>query len=1356
MNKKKYYLGLDIGTDSVGYAVTDEEYNLLKFHGEPAWGSTIFDAASLNTDRRSFRTARRRLDRRKQRVKILQELFASEIGKVDERFFIRIMESYKWRTDTDDRYIFFNDEGYNDVDYFNEYPTIHHLICELMNSTEPHDVRLVYLACAWLVAHRGHFLSNIDKNNLEEVKDFHSVYDRLVSFFTDNGYSLPWSDINIEQLGSTLKEKDGVNAKYKKLCDVLLKGEKPSKESKEDFPFSQDSIIRLMAGGTCKLKDIFQKEEYEEYGSVSLGMDDDKLGEIMAEIGEDYDLLEILRSVYDWALLADVLDNSRTISESKVKIYEQHKKDLYVLKYFIKKYCPENYREIFRDVDDKKSNYTAYSYHTNDGDTSNLKKAVSEDFSKYILKIIKNIKPDESDREAFQDMVDRLELREFIPKQKNTDNRVIPHQLYYYELNKIIENASEYLPFLNETDEEGVSTGDKIRSVFLFKVPYFVGPLNSHSSFAWLKREAGKIYPWNFEKMVDLDASEEQFINKLINQCTYLPGEPVLPKDSLCYHKFMVLNEINNLKINGEKMPVALKQSIYNDLFLSVKKVTRKRLMEYLISNGVIEKGEESSVSGIDEEIKSNLVPQIAFKRLIESGIINEDDAERIIERASYAEDKSRLSKWIVKNYPMISDDDRKYICNLKIKDFGRLSKKFLTELEGVNKKTGEITTIIREMWETNNNLMEILSENYTFSERINEIRTEYYTEKKPTLEKRLDDMYISNSVRRPIYRTFDIVKDVCKAFGTPDKIFIEMTRSADDSKKGVRTKSRKQQILDLYDKCKSEDVRILKQQLEQMGEYADNKLQGDKLFLYYMQFGKSMYSGKTIELEKLGTKEYDIDHIYPQAYVKDDSIINNKVLVLSEENGEKSDKYPIKESIRHQMKGFWEYLNDIGAISEEKFKRLTRQTPFTDDEKYGFINRQLTETSQSTKAVATLLKERFPETEIVYSKAGLVTDFRQENRIYKSRTFNDLHHAVDAYLNIVVGNVYDMKFKKQWFNVHSDYSIKTKTIFTHPLVCNGKTVWDGVEMLNKVINTAVKDNAHFTKYAFFKKGGLFDQMPVSKSEGLTPLKKNMDTSKYGGYNKSGVMFYIPVRYTVGKKSEIIIMSVELMCGERFLKDENYAKEYSYTRLEHILGKKVDDVSFPMGMRPWKVNTMLSLDGFRICITGIGSGGKCLLAQPVVQFSADNSWKTYIKRLERFTEKLGKNPNYVYDEEYDVVSKEKNIELYDLYVDKLKNSIYSKRINSPLNILESGKSRFENLDVKEQAKTLLSIHQVFGRMTGGCDLDAIGGKKNSASTKSGFSSTISNWKKYYSDVRIIDSSVSGLWEKQSDNLLELL
>ena len=41
MSKKfagEYYLGLDIGTDSVGWAVTDNQYNVLKFNGKSMWG----------------------------------------------------------------------------------------------------------------------------------------------------------------------------------------------------------------------------------------------------------------------------------------------------------------------------------------------------------------------------------------------------------------------------------------------------------------------------------------------------------------------------------------------------------------------------------------------------------------------------------------------------------------------------------------------------------------------------------------------------------------------------------------------------------------------------------------------------------------------------------------------------------------------------------------------------------------------------------------------------------------------------------------------------------------------------------------------------------------------------------------------------------------------------------------------------------------------------------------------------------------------------------------------------------------------------------------------------------------------
>lgn len=937
MKKKaeKIYLGLNVGTNSIGYAVTDEQYNLLKFNGNDAWGSIVFDAASSNEDRRNHRLARRNLDRRQQRIVWLQEIFAKEISKVDDRFFIRLSESFRWREDVQDQYVFFNDKEYTDVQYMKENPTIHHLICELMDNKAPHDVRLVYLACAWLIAHRGHFLNNLNVEKLDEIMDISSVYQNFINYFTENGYKRPWGEIDVSALAEALKRRSGVTAKTKELLKILLNGKKPEKSGTEEFPFSQDSIIRLLAGGQCKLKDVFCKEEYLDLGSISLDMDEDKFGEISGSIGEDYDLLMALRGLYDWGVLADLLNgHSKTISAAKVQMYEQHKEDLRVLKYFMHKYLPGKYNEVFRKA--KADNYVAYTGHMDKETASQLKKKANvEDFSRYIQKLVRSINPEEKDQQTYQDMCERLELKCFLPKQRSTNNRVIPHQLYEYELIRILKNASLYLPFLNEV-RNGVSEIDKVVSIFRYKLPYYVGPLNEESSFAWISRKQGKITPWNFKDMVDEDTSENVFIRRMTNKCTYLPGEDVLPKDSLCYQKFMVLNELNNLKIDGRKVPVEVKQGIYHELFEKKKKVRRKDIEEYLISNNYLAKGSTELISGIDEQVHSCLSSYSAFRNLLSREILSENDVEKIIERASYAEDKSRVKKWLRKEYPDLSQDDVRYITKIKIKEFGKLSRTFLTELKGCNKQDGEMTTILRIMWETNDNLMEILSDKYTFREAVEAFTQEYYTGKKKSLKERLDEMRVSNSVRRPVYRTLAVVKDIEKAFGKPDKIFVEMTRGGQTDQKRKRTKSRKQQILDLYDKCK-DDVHDLMQQLESMGEYADSRLQSDRLYLYFMQFGKCAYSGAHIGFDQLmaGSVEYDIDHIYPQSYVKDDSL-NNKVLVLSDLNGTKDNIYPVSPEIRGKMQGLWSWWNHVGAISDEKYKRLIRSAPFTDEEKNG------------------------------------------------------------------------------------------------------------------------------------------------------------------------------------------------------------------------------------------------------------------------------------------------------------------------------------------------------------------------------------------------------------------------------------
>ena len=74
-NQKDYYLGLDIGTSSVGWAVTDESYNILKFNSKKMWGVRLFEEAKTAEERRDQRAARRRLERKKERINLLQDFF---------------------------------------------------------------------------------------------------------------------------------------------------------------------------------------------------------------------------------------------------------------------------------------------------------------------------------------------------------------------------------------------------------------------------------------------------------------------------------------------------------------------------------------------------------------------------------------------------------------------------------------------------------------------------------------------------------------------------------------------------------------------------------------------------------------------------------------------------------------------------------------------------------------------------------------------------------------------------------------------------------------------------------------------------------------------------------------------------------------------------------------------------------------------------------------------------------------------------------------------------------------------------------------------------------------------------------
>lgn len=676
-----------------------------------------------------------------------------------------------------------------------------------------------------------------------------------------------------------------------------------------------------------------------------------------------------------------------------------------------------------------------------------------------------------------------------------------------------------------------------------------------------------------------------------------------------------------------------------------------------------------------------------------------------------------------------------------------------LNDLQGDDKTTGEMGSIMHFLWTTNDNFMQLLSnDRYTFAERIEEERKKYYESKEFSVEDQLDEMYVSNAVKRPILRTLDVVDDVVSTLGhAPKKFFVEMARGADPDQKG-RTTTRKQQLLELY-KNVEEDTRILEKELEDMGDMANNRLQSEAIFLYYLQLGRCAYSGQAIDLSQIKSGKYNIDHIYPQCYVKDDSIVNNKVLVLSGINGDKKDIYPISEEIRTSQKAFWSKLRKANLMSDEKYKRLTRNTPFSDEEKQGFINRQLVETRQSMKAVTQILKQKYKDTEIVYVKARLASQFRQEFLTPKSRLINDLHHAKDAYLNAVVGNVYHERFTRKWFNISDKYTVNPKSLFKRTVQHGEEVIWDPDVHMDKVKSIYKKNNIKMTRYSFCQKGGLFDQMPLKKKADLVPLKKGMDPVKYGGYNKSGATFFIVAAYDKGTKKEVSFVPIELMFSEQFLKDEDFAKQYVQEQLQKLSAKTVSNVWFPLGMRKIKIASVLSLDNYEVWVSGKANKGTRVLLSSAENLIFSKDMEVYIKRVENYVNKKNSKQNIVLDEKYDGITSEQNINVYDCLLSKMETSLFSKMPCCQAKIVRIGREKFLNLSLEDQTVTLIRIIECIkaGRKSN-VDLRSIGGSANAASVYMSANLSSSSYK----DIRIVDYSPAGLHRKESVNLKDFL
>ncbi len=1223
MEDKKYFLGLDVGTDSVGWCLTDQDYNVIKKQGKSLWGVRMFEQGQTAEERRSHRSQRRRICRQRERIDLLQSLFSEEVHKVDPTFFERLNESafhFSDRTvNRENQYTLFISKEFTDKDYFKKYPTIFHLRKHLLESNEKEDIRLIYLACHNIMKHRGNFLEpNFKPDNPFDVEEAEAIFKEIYEISHDDVTLTFNYEGNVEKMLGEFIKPQGVKALNEGLNNILYGspvGDKTSPAYKVYIP--------LLSGSKKTFKDlvkVFNVDEDidDESLKVELTLDSEKFDENIADLegkysnvlGDELDVVVECKKLRDMFTLAKVLGKGNPyISVAMVNQYNENERDLRALKKYVKNnYGLAKYNEIFRKTNIE-GNYVSYIGSTSyAGNTvPAVKKCSLDDFYKFLKRsLFLNAEKGSFDKEV----LDKMESGSYLLKLRNSTNGKYPYQLNELELRTILEKQRKFYPFLNVSDgnKEYPTVADKIVSILTFKIPYYVGPLytndkqdDERKKYSWLvKNSREKVLPWTFDKVVNTDKTAEEFIRRMQNKCTYLKGENdyCLPRKSIIYSYYDLLNFLNKKYVNGEPISHDDKMEIIRDLYLEDKNVTMKKIAGWYkkkYGSAVEVEITTSTNKEIEpEDVKANMDSFITLKNIF--GYTNKQmeekivDLEKLIKDVTIFEDKDILERRLKNGkseYPSLNltDEAIKKIKGLSYTDWGKFSYNLLCGI-----KNNEGATILQTMEDTNKNFNQVLLEK---DSEFNEAMTDYNhkTSYKPatlTVQEYIQEMPTSAQVKRALNQTYLIIEELEKIVGHKiDKYFIEFARS--EGKK-ERTKTRKDSMSELYRNIKEHEYDTIK---EQLGDEVD--LRSDRLFLYYQQLGKCMYSGEPIDVERL-SEDYEIDHIIPWSIDNNDSF-DNKVLVKKEYNQEKTNTYPIDRNLLWKNRGgyraaeqYWKYLRDSKLISAEKYARLTRREEISEKDTEDFINRQLTSTNQTTRSLATLLKEYLDVSEqnIVYSKANIVSYYRNRFDIYKSRTANNFHHAHDAYLNIVLGNVASEYFKDKHIRdlYINDESTGKKVLTTNiekvldydRPVCNinGVVIYQKNEFKKTIENQIFNHFDILTTTRAYEDNNMLSKVTIKpKGEGKYPVKSSgpyTNLESYGGYTDPKYAFYTLVKTSKNGKEKTLLIPIPA-----FYKNDirGYIQDtLGYDNPEIILEKV-------------KINTIVKTGKTKFCLTGV-------------------------------------------------------------------------------------------------------------------------------------------------------------------------
>lgn len=238
-------------------------------------------------------------------------------------------------------------------------------------------------------------------------------------------------------------------------------------------------------------------------------------------------------------------------------------------------------------------------------------------------------------------------------------------------------------------------------------------------------------------------------------------------------------------------------------------------------------------------------------------------------------------------------------------------------------------------------------------------------------------DLLPRNSLRNPVVekilnQMINVVNSISETYGKPDEIRIELAR---ELKKNAQERSQMVQAISEAT-TKNEQYRKILEKEFGIKHVSRNDILRYRLYLELKENGfKTLYSNTYIPQEKLFSKDFDIEHIIPQAHLFDDSF-SNKTLEARNVNIAKSNATAYDYILETQGEdGAAEYKKRIdnyyhnGFISKAKHDKLLMRN---DDIPSDFIDRDLRNSQYIAKKAREILEQMVM---FVNPTVGSITD---------------------------------------------------------------------------------------------------------------------------------------------------------------------------------------------------------------------------------------------------------------------------------------------------------------------------------------------------------------------------------------------